>query len=228
MALSKVNDGPCSGNILCSFGAICINISPIKSKCVCDIDCHSFAAHNNSNSNHSRQFVCGSDDITYPSECALKSFACRMQRPIAVKHRGMCQNTTTPTTPRPPPTSERSSTEFVTLSPIKRSTIVKTTLQDSNKSPSSEAIGNDSELIATLKPTQSTIEVDTSKIITIPGFSGDSFFEMPPLQAYNRLSIELDFKPLSDNGLLLYNGQTNNGEGDFVSLSINAGKVLFV
>ena len=64
------------------------------------------------------------------------------------------------------------------------------------------------------------------KSITIPSFFGQSFIEMPRLNAYTRLSVELEFLTFSENGLLVYNGQTANGEGDFISISIKGGKLI--
>lgn len=276
MSLSKINDGHCLENIECNFGAICINISSIKSKCICDIDCNSvdtLGQHqsnnttlNNSESssieqlnnlNQSINFVCGDDEITYPSECALKSYACRMQKSIHIKYFGKCDkkrkkssstssstsssSSSSPSSSSPTSTPETLSTSIrlssetvmITFPPIKRSTIIKTIQQqDSNQStPSSwpnKNVDYNSTLIAPTNATLIDSNIGYRKIVKIAGFLGNSTIEMPPLQAYNRLSIELDFMTHSENGLILYNGQANNGDGDFVSLSIKAGKVPFV
>lgn len=50
---------------------------------------------------------------------------------------------------------------------------------------------------------------------------------MKPLKAYHKLSIEIEFKTYSNNGILLYDQQKVNGLGDFVSLAIVDGFVEF-
>ena len=42
-----------------------------------------------------------------------------------------------------------------------------------------------------------------------------------------RLGIELVFKPTSKEGLLLYNGNRNDGQGDFMAIFLNQGFVEF-
>lgn len=63
--------------------------------------------------------------------------------------------------------------------------------------------------------------------VEIPAFSGISFLELPRLQAYTRLSLELEFRSFGGDGILLYNGQTATGAGDFVSLAVRDGYVEF-
>lgn len=43
---------------------------------------------------------------------------------------------------------------------------------------------------------------------------------MKTLKAYNKLSIEIEFKTNKNDGILLYNQQNLDGTGDFVSLAI--------
>lgn len=63
-----------------------------------------------------------------------------------------------------------------------------------------------------------------SETFETPAFVGNSYIELPRLQAHNQLSIELEFTPHVDTGLLLYNGQTSSGDGDFVSIGLKKGK----
>src|SRR5688500_18497374 len=63
--------------------------------------------------------------------------------------------------------------------------------------------------------------------IRIPSFHGDAFIESHRLQGYTRLTIEIDCVSFTENVLLLYNGQTASGEGDFVSISLKNGYVEF-
>ncbi|GJQ68230.1 hypothetical protein Trydic_g10765 [Trypoxylus dichotomus] len=61
----------------------------------------------------------------------------------------------------------------------------------------------------------------------VAAFDGKSFIRMKPLKAYHKLSIEMEFKTYSNNGILLYNQQRPDGLGDFVSLAIIKGYVEF-
>lgn len=58
--------------------------------------------------------------------------------------------------------------------------------------------------------------------------SGDGFLELPCLEGVAKaFSIELWFLTHASDGLLLYNGQLNNGRGDFISLNLVQGKLEF-
>ncbi|XP_058793471.1 agrin-like isoform X2 [Phymastichus coffea] len=62
----------------------------------------------------------------------------------------------------------------------------------------------------------------------IPEMKGDGFIELPSLEGVAKtFSIELWFLTRSTEGLLLYNGQLNNGRGDFISLNLVQGKLQF-
>ncbi|KAH9364526.1 hypothetical protein HPB48_020953 [Haemaphysalis longicornis] len=63
--------------------------------------------------------------------------------------------------------------------------------------------------------------------LRVPQFSGRSFLELHRLQAYTGLSLELELKADDPDGLLLYNGQTASGAGDFVSLALRDGHLEF-
>lgn len=65
------------------------------------------------------------------------------------------------------------------------------------------------------------------KKYTIPAFDGRSYVRMKPLKAYHKLSIEVEFKTYSHDGILLYNQQNIDGQGDFISLAIVNGYVEF-
>ena len=64
---------------------------------------------------------------------------------------------------------------------------------------------------------------------TVPGFSGiNSYLRLKKIdQAYRQVTIEMTFKALSNEGILLYSGKNMNGTGDFISLSIKDGFVEF-
>ncbi|XP_050484807.1 agrin-like isoform X6 [Bombus huntii] len=64
--------------------------------------------------------------------------------------------------------------------------------------------------------------------LLIPEMSGDGFLELPCLEGVAKaFSIELWFLTHANDGLLLYNGQLNNGRGDFISLNLVQGKLEF-
>ena len=54
----------------------------------------------------------------------------------------------------------------------------------------------------------------------IPAFDGHSYVQLKRLKAYNKLSIEVEFKTYANDGIILYNQQKQDGTGDFVSLSL--------
>lgn len=63
--------------------------------------------------------------------------------------------------------------------------------------------------------------------LRVPEFSGTSYLELHRLQAYTGLSLELELKADDPDGILLYNGQTASGAGDFVSLALREGHLEF-
>ncbi|KAJ8257706.1 hypothetical protein GJAV_G00188820 [Gymnothorax javanicus] len=66
----------------------------------------------------------------------------------------------------------------------------------------------------------------------IPYFTGDSYLELKGLQTYGndlqqRVSIVVVFLANDSNGMIFYNGQKNDGKGDFISLALNDGILEF-
>lgn len=61
----------------------------------------------------------------------------------------------------------------------------------------------------------------------IPAFHGRSYVRLRPLKAYHKLSMEMEFKSYSDDGILIYDQQKSDGQGDFVSLALVGGFVEF-
>lgn len=65
----------------CSFGSECFfDKSKNKAFCQCNNDCDT----------QSKDFVCGSDNITYSSLCHLKLASCQLQTNIYVQYKGQC------------------------------------------------------------------------------------------------------------------------------------------
>lgn len=65
--------------------------------------------------------------------------------------------------------------------------------------------------------------------LKVPKFGGSSYIRYPGLgeAALIWLEIELVFRPTSKEGLLLYNGNRNDGQGDFMAIFLNQGFVEF-
>ncbi len=194
--------GSCS-DIKCHFGAQCKVKEGRGVQCSCDsLKCPNTEGRKAAS-------VCGSDGNTYGSECQLRLFSCRYQKRITSKHDGQCKTSTS---------------ETVTAGPVRRSTVFKTT-QDTEKS--TREVSFHENILLSTGPTVPTVPEVMQIPIEKPAFDGLSYIEMPRLQAYTRLSLELDFQTFEENGILLYNGQTLSGEGDFASLSIKDSHIEF-
>ncbi|XP_064459482.1 basement membrane-specific heparan sulfate proteoglycan core protein-like isoform X3 [Ornithodoros turicata] len=86
--------------------------------------------------------------------------------------------------------------------------------------------------VCTVKSEHSTFEVPTILVVTglLPRFTQAplSYMKLPTIpNAYMSFEIEIKFKPEKDNGLLLYNGQQEDGGGDFISMGLTDGYVVF-
>lgn len=69
-------------------------------------------------------------------------------------------------------------------------------------------------------------EVD-SQVVT-PEFNGTSYVKFPKLEGVGKaFTIEVIFNSRATDGLILYNGQMKNGQGDFISLAMIRGNVQF-
>lgn len=64
----------------------------------------------------------------------------------------------------------------------------------------------------------------------IPEFNGRAYIERPKLESNvgTSLTIEIWFMAYSPNGLLIYNGQLPMGKGDFISLNLVDGYVIYM
>jgi len=63
---------------------------------------------------------------------------------------------------------------------------------------------------------------------TVPSFSGRSYLQLKkPYHGSRELLIELEFIPLTPNGILLYTGQHASGQGDFLLIKLKNGFVIF-
>ncbi|XP_053616834.1 agrin-like [Plodia interpunctella] len=78
-------DGPCNGceNKKCEFYAVCESDGVSEASCVCPKHCEEGTE---------TEEVCGNDNNTYSSICALRDVACREKRHLHIKHMGSCES----------------------------------------------------------------------------------------------------------------------------------------
>lgn len=64
---------------------------------------------------------------------------------------------------------------------------------------------------------------------TVPSFNGSSYLQFTGLKKsiLSFVEIQIVFKPRSNNGVLFYNGNKMDGEGDFISINLVNGYVEF-
>lgn len=62
----------------------------------------------------------------------------------------------------------------------------------------------------------------------MPSFAGRSYLELVRIHHVNKeLTIEMEFRTHNNDGILIYAGQNENGQGDYVSLTVKDGHVEF-
>ena len=71
---------PCK-DVKCDFFAKCLGLADDSTVCRCSLDC----------SPNEVDLVCGSDGITYLSECHLQTKICQERKPISVATIGICR-----------------------------------------------------------------------------------------------------------------------------------------
>lgn len=162
--------------------------------------------------------------------------ACRMQIRLDLLHKGSChnyENGNSSSSHNPSPGRIDHSISF-TQNPwfgSSYSTAFQTTVLDS-RSTREVKLGNpepqllpgiDQFITSTTDPT-----FDIPDTIKVAAFSGDSFIEMPCLKVQLNLYIEVVLASYTNSGVVLYNGQSETGEGDFVAITINQGNQPFV
>lgn len=86
--------------------------------------------------------------------------------------------------------------------------------------------------VCTVTNNLENIEIPTVLVVTgvVPYFSQapESFIALPPLpDSYLKFNIEISFKPESYDGIILYNDESNRGNGDFILLSLVGGYPVF-
>jgi len=64
--------------------------------------------------------------------------------------------------------------------------------------------------------------------ITEPSFNGNSFLSYPTPRAIRKLKMGMRVKPENtEDGVLMYSSQSNNGDGDYTALSLKDGHLEF-
>ncbi|XP_042913698.1 agrin-like [Parasteatoda tepidariorum] len=84
-SIAKAVTGSCD-ELECSHGAVCKEKNGLV-QCNCDFKCTSDDKGTKAPEDLT---VCGSDGIAYGSECQLRLFSCRYQKPIEVIGEGPC------------------------------------------------------------------------------------------------------------------------------------------
>ena len=145
--------------------------------------------------------VCGSDNQTYGSYCQLRLFSCRYQKEILLFSNGTCANF-------------NSSKLFIpsNIQSTAPQNLHLESLKDKNFKPK-------------IKDKLKSLYAINS--FEIPGFSGNSFLQFNSLQSKIRFSVDIELITYSENGLILYNGQSFSGKGDWIALLLKNGFVEF-
>ncbi|ELU10834.1 hypothetical protein CAPTEDRAFT_223648 [Capitella teleta] len=189
------------------------------------------------------QPVCGTDRMTHGDACQLRIFACRLMRDIRVAHEGPCADDTTTRMPYQRP---RKTTRHVSNHVTNRDShstlpygdvgyfcksdgdcFVDGTYCNSGRCscrPGYEATADN----AACQRSFDIMLSDAGTGYMIPSFSGNSYLELTKIHHGNsRITIEMTFRPLKPDGLLLFAAQDQTGNGDFISLSLVDGHVDF-
>ena len=62
----------------------------------------------------------------------------------------------------------------------------------------------------------------------VPAFSGMSYLQLKRVKHLSKeLVIEIEFRSVNNDGIFLYAGQSEDGTGDFMSLTLKDGHVEF-
>lgn len=238
MFSDRLNQALTCADKQCRFGAVCQMTNGVP-ECICPASCQP--------QDDLATMVCGSDDQTYGSSCQLKRSACRLQKDIRVASRGPCQKITTtrhmPTmhTNNPPASAKSKNamnspvriTKDLTNPTNDLSNYVFGTLDDFCEE-NRDCFVTGSYCKNGLCSCQSSLLPSNDKRTCIaerffiPSFNGRSYLQLKRFSYASRdVSIEIQFQPQRENGILFYAGQGENGTGDFLALSLRNGHVEF-
>ena len=112
------------------------------------------------------------------------------------------------------------SSSTVTQTPVRRSTLEKESERDLFDLVDETSIdATESSLNANLYT--NLYEEDRPNFN--PMFGGRSYLKLTRLESSGYLKLEIELVAFSDKGIIFYNGQSNKGVGDFISLTLNNG-----
>lgn len=245
-ALLKVHNRKCSSSVRCRFGAVCKEVSPTKSQCVCNLSCRKrFEV------NYQRRIV---RDRSYLHEHYLDlSFLQNSQnssgrvsrdkskylsRPICGSDRNshlnecemrisMCRMQRKIVKVKDGQCSATSAKELsssestgwpttVTQTPVRRSTLEK-------EKDLYDAVDETSQTESSLNANLYTNLYEEQRPNFKPMFAGRSYIRLSRLETSAYLKLEIELIAFTDKGIIFYNSQSNSGVGDFISLTLNNG-----
>lgn len=125
-------------------------------------------------------------------------FECKLQKHLSRANFEKCRTSTT-------------LRQSATTSPVRRST------EYQNYDKITKQISLINELINT-RPTIPTVEETRLGLSDGYLFDGDSYAKLATLKAYSKVSIRITLTAFAPDGVILYNGQTSQGDGDYIAI----------
>ena len=150
--------------------------------------------------------VCSNDGIVFDSECYMQLWSCKAQKTMTIQHSERCR---------------LAMKNSATTSPI-----VRRSTEYQNYEKSTAKTNMERETISSTQPTMPTIQwnIQMERFIH---FGGDSYIELATLQAYSKVSIQIELVPFETDGVIFFNAQTLSGEGDYIALLLKNSYVEF-
>ncbi|XP_066966425.1 agrin-like [Macrobrachium rosenbergii] len=217
----------------CHFGGICQEESGIAS-CTCINHCLPVRMSGG-------LAVCGSNRVTYSSECELNHQACVQQADIVVVAFGSCSESWTDAPVRRSTAEDgwgtaewawvaRGHTEhhalatrrhldtahFTRAHPIHLVHFINTIIESppTGVTPITPLDSEEENLVSPPRPTW---------LYAVPAFSGHSYLQMMPWSVPSKVQLEIEFAAHQLDGVLLYVQQSVEGDGDFLALVLDKG-----
>ncbi|XP_074654555.1 agrin-like [Tubulanus polymorphus] len=210
---SKLGPSPVTCHkVQCFHGSKC-QVENGRAKCLCLFECD----------DREGALVCGSNKETYGGLCSLQFEACRLQEEITVEHYGACSDKYYG--PTPSPSRSRKTTRHIHISAPKTTRHVLTPTEKPKSHKKRKWKGKKKK---GGKVISDRLQGDEAAAVKVPQFSGSSFMELTMMPMPNRdIEVQMEFRSLNNDGILLYCGKMANGRGDFISLAVRNGYVEF-
>ncbi|XP_042215091.1 agrin-like [Homarus americanus] len=187
--------------------------------------------------------VCGSDRVTYASECELKHQSCVQQADIVVVAFGSCTESWTDAPVRRSTAEDgwgteewawpgRGLTEHHALATRRHIDAAHfTRAHSANPSHSINMIVESPTHVVTPKTALDSEEqghiyplsAATKQPYKVPAFTGTSYIQLMPWSVPTKVQLEVEFVAHERDGVLLYIQQNLGGVGDFLALVLNGG-----